>query len=314
MSQNNLNKIVLVGCTEYGYNLYKPLIDNKLINISCIVTLNQRQAEQYQVSGYKDLSLLVNDEILVYYPNSYTLKDEQDLNFFIEQKFDLMVMGGWQRIIPDNILQTLKYGGLGLHGSSELLPQGRGRSPVNWSLIEGKKRFLIHLFFLNHGIDSGDIIDIEDFDINEYDTCKTIYYKIAILSRRMIINNLNKIFNNQIILKKQIGKSSHYPKRTANDGLIFWETMSVFEIHNFIRALTKPYPGAFTFFNKSKVYIWKAQIFDTRIVYYGNKYGEIVEVFESGDFIVNCREGLLLVNEYEGFEPISGHIFLDRLK
>ncbi|WP_107687397.1 methionyl-tRNA formyltransferase [Campylobacter concisus] len=310
MLDNSEKKIVLVGCTEYGYDLYKPLIDNNLVSIGCIVTLNKEQSERYNVSGYKDLSCLVGDSsIMVYNPKSYDLKSVEDQNFFSSQKFDLMLMGGWQRLIPDCILRLLKFGGLGLHGSSELLPQGRGRSPVNWSIIQNKKRFLIHLFYLNAGVDDGDIIDIMDFDINEYDDCKTIYYKISILSRKMILNNLGAILNGNVVSKKQSGFSSYYPKRTPDDGIIDWQNMSVYEVYNKIRALTKPYPGAFTFCNGAKIIIWKAQIFDTRIIYYGSSFGEIVEVFSGGDFVVNCRDGLLLIREYTSFELMVGSVF-----
>lgn len=311
MFKNNLKKIVLVGCTEYGYNLYKPLFDNNEIKVSAIVTLDEEQAKKYNVSGYKDLSVLSdNDSIEVYYPKSYNLKDSIDIEFFRKHQFDLMIMGGWQRLIPSNIIDLLKFGGLGLHGSSELLPKGRGRSPVNWSIIEGKKRFLIHLFFLNSDVDSGDIIDVENFDINDFDTCKTIYYKISILSRKMIASNIQKIFENSVNIIKQQGKTTHYPKRTPEDGLINWDSMDVFQIHNFVRALTKPYPGAFTFFNNKKILIWEAQIFDTRIIYYGKKEGEIVEVFDSGDFVINCAGGTLLVLKYSNdFEPKIGCVF-----
>jgi methionyl-tRNA formyltransferase len=314
MSNNSLKKIVLVGCTEYGFNLFKPLLDSGELKISYIITLDDEQSKQYNVSGYKNLdTLAIKYDIPVYYPINYNLKNEKDIEFFKNNKFDLMLMGGWQRLIPNSILDLLEYGGLGLHGSSELLPKGRGRSPVNWSLIEGKKRFLIHLFLLNSGVDSGDIIDIEDFDINDFDTCKTIYYKISILSRKMIINNLDNIFNATLDIKKQVGKETHYPKRTQDDGIIDWSNKTVFYLHNFIRALTQPYPGAFTYYNDIKILIWKAQVFDTRIIYYGKEEGEIVEVFDSGDFIVNCNSGLLLVTEYsDNFKPNIDIVFNKR--
>ena len=73
------------------------------------------------------------------------------------------------------ILETIKICGIGSHGSSELLPKGRGRSPVNWSIIEGKKQFNLQLFMLTPGIDDGDIIYHETFDINEWDTCKSCW-------------------------------------------------------------------------------------------------------------------------------------------
>ena len=90
------------------------------------------------------------------------------------EKFDLVIPGGWQRLFPSKILSTLSIGSLGLHGSY-LLPKGRGRSPMNWSLIEGKC-IVYYASFVNPGSD-GDIIEIQDFDITEFDDIETMYFK-----------------------------------------------------------------------------------------------------------------------------------------
>lgn len=87
-------------------------------------------------------------DIGMYRPKNYKFGHEEDRKFFETQKFDLLLLGGWSRLIPDNILNTLKYGGLGQHGSSELLPRGRGRAPLNWGIVMGRKRLVWNIFFL----------------------------------------------------------------------------------------------------------------------------------------------------------------------
>jgi len=301
------NKIVICGCTEVGVDVLAYLLENN-IKISHIVTLTASQAIRYKVSGYCSFEEISKKYCIpIYYPKEYSLKDEEDIDFFKKNKFDLMILGGWQRLIPEIVLQTLRIGGIGTHGSSELLPEGKGRSPVNWSLIEGKKRYIFQLFLMTPGIDDGDIVDYKMCDINEWDTCKTLYYKISILQKTMLKDLIPKLLSNNFNRISQKGDSSFYPKRNPEDGLIDWNK-SVFEIHNFIRALTKPYPGAFSIINKIHVYIWKAQPFDTRIHYPFAKYGQIVEKFPNGDFLVNCRSGLLLVTDYDGQVQI-GQIF-----
>ena len=71
------------------------------------------------------------------------------------------------------------------------------------------------------------------------------------------------------------------------------------EIYNLIRAVTRPYPGAFSFNKNQKLSIWNAQPFDTKIIYQSQP-GEIVEKFSTGDFVVNCIDGLLLITDYDG--------------
>ncbi|WP_321469667.1 formyltransferase family protein [Halarcobacter sp.] len=292
-------KICMIGCHEVGYNIIKYLLENG-IKINYFVILSPHQGKKYQISGYFDFTSLASKyNIPIRYPKLYSLQEQEDLDFFREHNFDLLIQGGWQRLIPKKVLDTLSIGGIGVHGSANFLPYGRGRSPLNWSLIEGRKRFIMQLFIMKSGADDGDIFDYEQFDINEYDDIKTLYYKNSIVTKRMLLRCIPKLLNSEIEFFSQMGEPSFYPKRTSDDGMILWEKWNIDKINNFIRALTKPYPGAFSYIGNEKIYIWKAQLFDRSIKYNYAKYGEVVEVFDNENFIINCLDGLLLVTEYE---------------
>ena len=291
-------KIVVCSCTEFGYEIVDFLLANG-ISISYLVSLSPEQAIQYKVSGYKSFEPLSKKyNISIYYPELYSMK-ESDSDFFEKEKFDLLLVCGWQRLIPEKILGTVKICGIGSHGSSELLPKGRGRSPINWSIIEGKKEFILQLFMLTPKIDDCDIVYHETFDINEWDTCKTIYYKISVVMKRALLKLIPNILSNNFSRTPQSVEPSFYPKRTPDDGLIDWNK-PLEEIHNFVKALAKPYPGAFSFIDKQKIMIWEAQPFDRKITFSDAKLGEIVEKFSTGDFVVKCNDGTLLITEYEG--------------
>ena len=305
-------KIVLCGAHEVGIDIIKHLSE-KSIDISHIVSLTTQQAKKFNVSGYTSYKKIAKQfDIPIYYPKEYSLKDKSDLNFFKQNKFDLLLLGGWQRLIPKEILTTVKFGGLGLHGSSEFLPKGRGRSPINWSLIQNKNKFIMHLFSLSPGVDDGKIIAYKTFDINKWDTCRTLYYKNSIVSKRMLASYIPKIFSGRIRCKNQKGKPTYLPKRTPDDGIINWKKPSE-DIFNLVRAVTKPYPGAFTFTKTNKITIWNAFPFDNSIKYSDFKNGQIVEKFFTGDFVVKCGKGSLLVTEYDGDVKLGG-IFLNDKK
>jgi len=303
----NNKKIVMCSCTVFSLEMVDYLVKNG-IKISYFISLTPEQAMLYNVSGYHSYEEISKKyDIPIYYPKTYSMNTKEDYEFFHKQKFDLLFLGGWNRLIPDDILKTLTIGGLGVHGSSEFLPKGRGRSPVNWSLIEGKKHFILQLFFLTPGADAGDIIAYKIFDINDWDTCKTLHYKISITEKRLLREQIPKILGGTYKSIPQTGEPTYYPKRTPEDGLIQWN-MSSFKIFNFIRALTKPYPGSFSYLDRRRINIWSSQPFDSQIEYPDAKPGEIVEKFTCGDFIVKCSPGLLLVTEYEG-EVCLGQIF-----
>jgi len=286
------NKIALCGCHEYGFELIDYLMDNK-INISYIISLTPEQAVENNVSGYISYDEIAKKyEIPIYYPKKYSLDDDDDLRFFQKHKFDLLILGGWQRLIPDKILKTFKICSLGFHGSSNFLPRGRGRSPVNWSIIEDQKRFILHLFSLKPEVDNGDIVDYHIFEINDWDTCKTVYYEISIAAKKMLLKNIYNILENNFKLIKQIGTPTYYPKRSPDDGEINWNSSSS-KIYNLIRSITHPYPGSFTIYNNLKITIWSAQPFDIFLDYHEFCSGTVVEKFFNGDFVVVCSPGTL---------------------
>lgn len=302
-------KIVMCGCHEVGWHSIKYLLENG-IKIDYFVSLNEGQAKKYNVSGYKSFEdLATTYDIPIHFVKDYSLKSEEDLSFFRKHKFDLLIQGGWQRLFPEEVLSTLRVGAVGGHGSSEFLPKGRGRSPINWSLIEGKNRFIMHYFIIKPGIDDGDIFHYEMFDINQWDNCRTLYYKNSLISKKVFKEWIPRLLAGEFKVIKQTGEPTYYPKRTPEDGQINWQK-TVFEIHDFIRALTYPYPGAFSHLNNARVTFWQANPFDTRIGFMDKRDGEVIDIFERGELLVNCNSGLLLVTEYDSDINIQvGDIF-----
>lgn len=295
---NNNKKIVMCGCHEGGILAVESLISEGY-QFSAFVCLTPEQGEKYGISGYHDFSPLAKKHnIPVYVPEKYTLDSDKDRAFFADNKFDLLIQGGWQRLFPEPILSSLSIGALGLHGSAERLPKGRGRSPMNWSLIEGRDQFLMHLFMIRPGVDDGDVLSIKDFDITIYDDIETMYYKYAISYRDLLLEMLPAILSGAAETIPQTGEPSYYPKRTPEDGLIDWNKLDVDQVYNFVRAQTRPYPGAFGPVSGKMIRIWKARPFDKRFTYPSASYGDVVERFEN-KLIVQCKGGLLLIDDWE---------------
>jgi methionyl-tRNA formyltransferase len=300
-NDQNQKRLVMCGCHQGGVTAVEALLRHGY-RFEYFVCLTPEQGARYRVSGYFDYRPLAERyHIPVRHPESYSLDSQSDLGFFESQHFDLLIQGGWQRLFPAKILDTLSIGALGLHGSADLLPKGRGRSPMNWSLIEGRKRFLMHLFLIKPGIDDGDIICIRDFDITPFDDIETLYLKYGLVYRDMLMESLPSLLRGTPKVVPQVGIPSYYPKRTPADGRIDWETMDVWQIYNFVRAQTRPYPGAFAKVGDRWLRIWRCRVFDTRLRYDRAGYGECVERFGER-LLINCRGGLLLIDESEILE------------
>jgi len=176
---------------------------------------------------------------------------------------ELIFVISWSQIIPKEILDIPPLGCIGIHYS--LLPERRGGAPLNWAIIDGLTKSGITLFFMDEGIDTGDIIAQKEFEISEEDTVKTLLDKICILAPQLIKENIDSIEKGTAKrIKQDDTKATYTKRRRPQDGLIDWHK-SLREIYNFIRALAPPYPCAFTFLGDKKLVITKVSIKDSRL-------------------------------------------------
>lgn len=263
--------------------------------INGIIGLSKRNFGD-QISGYKYFKDFCKENKLQFIEiKDYSLKDPKDQEKLLQLKIDLILSLGWQRLIPDWLINHCRVGIVGIHGSASGITGGRGRSPLNWALIMGCKKFYLSIFFITAGIDEGKIIDTRSFELNELDTIGSLYQKDSLLVSEMIINNLKngRIFRHEGLIQK--GKIGYLPQRLPEDGAIDWHC-STLEIHNFIRALSQPYPGAFSPLGKIKIYFWKAQPFLNNFSV--AKPGSIVTIFPNRDLLVKTGDGTILITDY----------------
>lgn len=300
--------IVLCGIQQQGIDI-AYFLRQKGILVDCFVTINEETAKKENASGwvsYEEVATALGAE--VYYAKSYSLRE--DLDFFERRNFGTLLLGGWQRLIPGSVLSTLKFGGIGQHGSSEYLPLGRGRSPLNWALILGRRRLVWNLFRLTPGVDDGDILATTVFEINEWDDCNTLYKKVAVVVKHMLPDAIIKLERGDWTGVEQEGEPSYYSKRGWEDGRIFWDNNSIKQTYNLVRAVTKPYPGSWTKKGDKIITIWKAQPWDSYLPFYTSaKPGQIVEIFEDGTYVVACLDGLLLITESTDSHPRVGDTY-----
>lgn len=278
-----------------------------------LITINPEAGQKHDVADYADLrETAAQKGIQLYQARYYSLKHPDDQTYIRSLNLDIAFVMGWQRLIPEEVLSGLRVGAFGMHGSSMNLPLGRGRSPMNWSIIEGRRVFYTNLFRYDPGVDSGDIADTFKFEITPRDTAETMHFKNTLAMKYLIERNIEKLVRNNFVLTKQDDSltPTYYPKREPQDSLIDWE-QDVQVIERFIRAVTRPFNGAFTFIEGQKIIIWDAQVFDLNDFGYERaKPGTVAAVFDSGKFLVRCFGGLLLVNSYDApLVPQKGQQF-----
>lgn len=303
-TRNNETRVAVAGCKDTTYECLKSLIDNGT-KIDLLITIDNTTAKKNKVAGYLNLQPFAKENnISLYICNHYSLNTDEDKQTLGSKHIDLLFVIGWQRLIPEWLLEKLSIGAFGMHGASKPLPFGRGRSPMNWSIIQNKKLFITNLFKYKAGVDDGDVLDTQVFDLNQHDTAQTAHYKNTLSMINLIHKNLKDLLSGRAKLKPQMNiQPTYYPKRTESDGCIFWDKDTV-ETYNLIRAVTRPFPGAFSFYQNNKIKIWSSKPFDTRLFDPYIKPGRILHVFNNGDFVVKTGDGSLLVTDYEAPENV----------
>ncbi|MFA5853680.1 MAG: formyltransferase family protein [Patescibacteria group bacterium] len=293
-------KIAIFGCKQTTRFMIEALLAQG--GVQHLITISPELAAKNEVADYEDLRAFAEaNRIPCYVARSYTLKDAEDIEAIRGMKLDLAFVIGWQRLIPADVLDFICIGAFGMHGSAENLPKGRGRSPMNWSILEGRNAFYTNLFRYDAGVDSGAVLDTFKFTIRPEDTAETMHFKNALAMKRLITKNLAALCDGSFALKAQSDEMpTFYPKRNPEDSLIDWRTGLV-EIERFIRAVAPPFNGAFTYVRGEKVTIMRAAIFETDTIEYGQATlgaGTVLEVFPNGKWLVRCVGGLLLVHEH----------------
>lgn len=281
----------------------------KRMDIKGLITLSEnaddKSNEYYDYSNY-----CRNNNLECIKLNKYNFSSLEDRDLLEKLDIDLIIIASWQRLVPEWLIKKCSIGIIGAHGSHEGIERGRGRSPQNWAILTGQKRFILSIFWIEPGTDDGSIIDTEEFEYLPTDTILVSYVQVNTLKAEMILRNIR---NGRIPNKEGTPQSDdafYLPQRIKEDGQIDWNRDAV-EISNMVRALTKPYPGAYTLFDKEEFIIWIARpvVNDDIHIYDSYENGTVLSILGKS-ILVKCKNNLLLIDSITNFEKIyEGMVF-----
>lgn len=291
-------RVVVFGVKDTSENIVS-FIQEQICPVDLVITISPEVTKKNQVSGYKGLSVLTEKYgIPVHEADSYFLTDDKTQRLMSENEFDIGISMGWQRLIPKSVLDCFRYGIYGFHGNCGYLPFGRGRSPLNWSIILGDTRFNLNIFRYDEQADSPNVFATEMFSITPHDDIRTAQYKNMICSKNLIRRLLRAYEEGHIEIRTESKDyDSWYGKRTAADGKIDFHARTR-EIYNLIRGVAAPFPGAYAMNGDDKVIVWEAHPFDEMIDFSAYAPGEVIDIFD-GKLVVRTVDGSLLIDRYE---------------
>lgn len=171
-----------------------------------------------------------------------------------EMKPDVIFSFYYRKMVGKAILDIPPGGAMNLHGS--LLPKYRGRAPINWAVLHGEKETGVSLHYMTVKPDAGDIVAQKRIEIADEDTAKTLMHKATEAAGAMLDEILPKIrAGNAPRTVQDESKATYFGGRRPEDGEIQWGR-SATEIRNLVRAVTRPYPGAYSHLGITKIFFW----------------------------------------------------------
>jgi methionyl-tRNA formyltransferase len=160
----------------------------------------------------------------------------------------------YRHMLKQPVLDLPRLGALNLHGS--LLPRYRGRCPLNWVLDHGETETGVTLHYMVAKADQGDIVAREAIPITPEDTAVTLFARMTAAAGQLFRDTYPRLRRGRAErLPQDHSQASYFGGRTPEDGRIDWRQPAT-SVHNLMRAVTHPYPGAFTTLAGRKLLIW----------------------------------------------------------
>ncbi len=207
---------------------------------------------------------------------------------------DLFVSVWYRRLLAPPLLRLPRVAAVNLHGS--LLPQYRGRAPVNWVLVNGESRTGVTLHHMTAEADAGDVVAQVPIDIEPEDTAVTLYDRIVKAGVDLLVNSFDSLAAGTAPRHPQdSARASFYGRRRPEDGRVEW-TWPAARIANMIRAVTHPFPGAFTGDGATRLHLWAGTPLDGRAPC---APGCLVDVRAGQGITIATGDGMLLLTRVQ---------------
>jgi methionyl-tRNA formyltransferase len=289
-------KIVFIGSAKFSSSALKLLLElnSQIVGVCTLkyTNFNYDFIDLSNISKENEIPWIYSEDI----------NSQESIEWIRTKEPDVIFCFGWSRILKKELLSLPRLGIIGYHPT--LLPGNRGRHPIIWALALGLNKTGSTFFLMDEGVDNGDIISQREVQIDIEDNAESLYEKITKVALDQIREFIPNLKNNSISsVNQNESLSNTWRKRSDKDGQIDWR-MSAHVIHNLVRAISKPYPGAYFDYRSEKIIVWKSS------VVLGEKEniepGKIISISKNG-IVVKCgEESIKLLVTEPSFNPKVG--------
>ncbi|MCW7503704.1 methionyl-tRNA formyltransferase [Leptospira paudalimensis] len=279
-----MNEVIFCGFGALGQSCLSELI-NAGLNVTHVLTHKELKSDSVD-------TLALENKIPFYY--SDLRKDQILLHELKSKKIKYLISVNYRYIIPNQLLNSAEYP-LNIHGS--LLPKYRGRAPHIWAIINGEAFTGVTCHIMEATVDTGPIYSQIKIPISAETTGNDIINEFKAIYPKVLSETLEKIDNQYIPTPQKEEEATYFGKRIPEMGYIDI-LKSKKSILNFVRAQTRPYPGAYYFLpTGEKIIIYKISEFNSN-ENQTNLFLGSIRKFNEG-YLIGVSDGILIITEYE---------------
>lgn len=290
-----MEKVLFIGSKQLGLDCLKTMARLSRETLIGVMTFDDSSDTRSKFDDFKDFCAAEEIPLLI-------AKNRSDSERIIEeQNPDVCFVVGWYWLISNKILESVPNGLLGIHNS--LLPKYRGGSPLIWGIINDEPYIGFSMFTFTEGMDEGDIWFQYKLKLEDKHNINDVLVEFEKEAVRQLENSYLKILNGALKpVPQNHAEATYCAQRKPEDGVIDWNKPAR-EIFNFIRAQSRPYPGAYTVHKGKKLTIWKASLNDH--TYYGTA-GQVAKIATEGVTVI-CGDNKSIVLEEVHYEDQDCH-------
>ncbi|WP_406236251.1 methionyl-tRNA formyltransferase [Nocardia sp. NBC_01009] len=301
-------RVVSFGFQTWGRKTLQALIDSD--HEVVLAVTHPASAQSYKAIWSDSVEELAREHGI---PVHLTERaDAQTIDLVKRAEPDVIVVNSWYTWMPAELYNLPPHGTLNLHDS--LLPKFTGFSPVLWALISGESEFGLTVHRMDEGLDTGDILVQRSLPIGPADTGTELVLRGMEMIPGAVHEALAALESGTAIWRPQnTAERTYFHKRSERDSLIDWSWSAV-DLERFVRALSEPYPRAYTFYRGERIEVLEAEVSQAR---YGGTPGRVI-VQEGGGAVVagldahrGANRGLVIakIRTAAGVEHSGGEFF-----
>lgn len=274
-------RIIFMGTPEFSVPCLEALINSEDEVVGVFTQPDKPKGRGYELTPPPVKVCALENNIPVFQPSS--MRDGTALEIINSLNADLIIVVAFGKILPKEVLESVKYGCINIHAS--LLPKLRGAAPIQWSIINGEKETGVTSMQMDVGLDTGDMLLKKSIAISENMNAGELHDALSVLGAQVLIDTIIELKKDNLKPEKQDDSLSNYASMLSKELCPIDFKKSAQDVHNQIRGLC-PWPVATTLINGKKYKIHSSQLLTEKFT---GKSGEIVD--NNNRLVCMCGDG-----------------------